>query len=251
VSRKNSPEGESLLRTAYRSWFRLKNIEDFEAIGIERELAGLPVIRIPKEFLQQGPGVTPQQVATRMAYEKVARDLRFNEQGGIVIPSDTFQNPDGSMSSVPMVDVKLLNTGGARSIDTINVVMRYHRNIARSVLADFLMLGEASSAMRGGQGMHQGKVDFFMRGCKAILDQIEAPLNNYLLPRIWAINGLNLDIMPKFKHGDVEPVDQAQFAAMVKDLAGSGMALFPDDNVEEFVRETVGLPLKSAETTIS
>ena len=41
---KNNPEGRSLLRNAYRSYYFLKRIQELEAIGIERELAGLPVL---------------------------------------------------------------------------------------------------------------------------------------------------------------------------------------------------------------
>lgn len=43
-SRKNNPEGRSILRTAYRSWYFKKRIQEIEGIGIERDLAGLPVI---------------------------------------------------------------------------------------------------------------------------------------------------------------------------------------------------------------
>ena len=52
TSKKNSPEGVSILRAAYRSWFLKKTVEDFEAIGIERELAGLPVVSVPYGLIQ-------------------------------------------------------------------------------------------------------------------------------------------------------------------------------------------------------
>jgi hypothetical protein len=40
---KNNPEGRSFLRNAYRPWFYKKRLEEIEGIGIERDLAGLPV----------------------------------------------------------------------------------------------------------------------------------------------------------------------------------------------------------------
>ena len=48
---KNNPEGRSILRNAYRSWYFLKRIQEIEAIGIERDLAGLPVMQVPVELL--------------------------------------------------------------------------------------------------------------------------------------------------------------------------------------------------------
>lgn len=41
---KDNPEGRSLLRNAYRPWYFKKHIEEIEGIGVERDLAGLPVL---------------------------------------------------------------------------------------------------------------------------------------------------------------------------------------------------------------
>ena len=47
-SRKNNPEGRSILRNAYRSWYFKRRIQEIEGIGIERDLAGLPVMHGPE-----------------------------------------------------------------------------------------------------------------------------------------------------------------------------------------------------------
>jgi hypothetical protein len=245
VSRKNSPEGVSIFRSAYRSWHKVKYIEDFEAIGIERELAGMPIVRIPKQYFESD--VSPKDRAVRATYESIAKQLRFNEQGGLVIPSDTFRNPDGSYSNVPLVDIKLLASGGTRSIDTSRVAERYYRNIARSALADFLTLGQGTVSARGSYGMHESQVDLFMQACESILDQIEEPLNRFMMPRVWRLNGLDQRLMPQVKHGKVQDISPELLARIVGDLARSGMELFPDDKVEDHVRAKVGLPLKAAE----
>ena len=44
---RNNPEGKSFLRGAYRPWYFKKHIEEVEGIGIERDLAGLPVVTAP------------------------------------------------------------------------------------------------------------------------------------------------------------------------------------------------------------
>ena len=51
TSQKNNPEGRSILRNAYRPWFFKRRIEEIEAVGIERDLAGLPVAYVPPEYL--------------------------------------------------------------------------------------------------------------------------------------------------------------------------------------------------------
>ena len=49
---KGNPEGISLLRGAYRPWFFKKRLEEFEAIGVERDLAGMPVARVPADYMK-------------------------------------------------------------------------------------------------------------------------------------------------------------------------------------------------------
>ena len=49
-SRKDNPEGRSILRNAYRSWYFKRRIQEVEGIGIERDLAGLPVMYAPADL---------------------------------------------------------------------------------------------------------------------------------------------------------------------------------------------------------
>lgn len=235
---KGNPEGRSILRSAYRSWYKLKTIEDVEAVGIERELAGLPVVRIPARYLTS---IDPDDVKVRQAYEKIARDVKFNEQGGIVIPSDVYLDADGKPSSAYIVDVKLLSTGGARAIDTGAVVMRYQRSICRSVLADFLMLGTD----KGSFALSENKTDLFLRSCEVLLDTVAGVLNRYMLPRVWQINALPAETMPAFRPGRVAPVNLDELGKFLRDAAGAGMPLFPDDELERHVRDQAGLPEKA------
>ena len=48
---KGNPEGRSILRSAYRPWYFKRRIEEIEGMGIERDLAGLPVMWVPPELL--------------------------------------------------------------------------------------------------------------------------------------------------------------------------------------------------------
>ncbi len=83
---KNSPEGRSILRNAYTSYYRKEKIEEIEAIGIERDLAGLPIKWVPPEIHQAS--ATPDPKATLTAIQKMVRDTAFNEQaGGLRLPA--------------------------------------------------------------------------------------------------------------------------------------------------------------------
>jgi hypothetical protein len=234
---RGSPEGRSLLRTAYKAWSRKDRIERIEGVGIERELAGLPVVRIPAEYLRSD--ASPAQVAIRQRYEKIARDLKFNEQGGLVIPSDPFPNSSGDPSSMPMVSVELLASSGTRAIDTSGSIGRYAGDIARSFLADFLLLG---ANKQGSFALSKSKTDLFLRAISYLLDVIRDTVQRHLLERLWQLNGLDPNLKPKLRYADPAPPDLEEFGNFLKAMAAVGMPLGADPKVEGHVRMLVGLP---------
>ncbi len=243
VTRNNNPEGRSILRNAYRSWHILRNLEHVEAIGHERELAGLPVVRIPGSVLASED---PKDVQLRAEYEKVARDLKFNEQGGLVIPSDTFQGPNGEISAVPLVSVELLSSAGTRSMDPDKTIRRYQSNIARSALADFLLLGTNGEG-RGSFALSDNKSGLFLDACQVFLDGIAAVWNRHALPRLWSWNGLDPAMLPKCLPGAVRPVDLGQLGAFLQQLSAAGATLWPDPDLDKHVRAVAGLPAPKEE----
>ena len=139
TSLNGDPSGRSILRNAYTSYEYLNNLQAIEAIAVERELAGIPVARIPSEYLS--PDATPSQVQFKSNLEQILRDVKFNEQGYIITPSDTYPDKDGSPTNIRLVDVELMSSSGSRNIDIDPIVRRYQHDIARSVLSEFLMLG--------------------------------------------------------------------------------------------------------------
>jgi predicted ABC-type ATPase len=238
TSKKNSPEGVSILRAAYRPWFIKRGVEDHEAIGIERELAGLPVVSIPKRYLE--PGASGEDLAFANTARMLARDIKLNSQAGVVIPSEPFKNPDGTFSSVPMVKLELLSSGGSgkRAIDTDIVVKRYNRLIAMSAMADFITLGDE----RGSYSLSQNKSELFLRSCESYLNQIAAVVNRFLFPRIFAYNGIDPALIPVLKPGRLAPVDLNELGTYVAQLAAAGAPLFPNQELSNYLADVAGLP---------
>lgn len=244
TSRLNSPEGISILRTAYRSWYYLKQIQNAEAIGIERDLAGLPVVKIPSKYLRADATATDKAILA--TYQKIARDLKFNEQGGLVIPSDPYFDGDDKPTSIAQVSVELLSTAGQRTINTNDVARRYQTGIARSMLAAFIMLGTDGSG-KGSFALSKDQSDLFLRACETFLWQIATVINRFLIPRLWRINGFDRATMPTLQGGRIGPVDLAEIGAFIRDITSGGMPLFPDQSVEDHLKEISGLPINQAE----
>ncbi len=211
----NDPSGRSILRNAYTSYEYLNNLQSIEAIAVERELAGIPVARIPSEYLS--PDATSAQSGFLTNLQQILRDVKFNEQGYIVLPSDTYPDSNGSPTNIRLVDVELMASNGKRNIDIDPIVRRYQHDIARSVLSEFLMLGSQG----GSYALSTSKTDLFLRALESYIQAIVDVLNKQLIERLWELNGLNYDLMPVIKAGDVAPHDLREIAGFLRNLNGA------------------------------
>lgn len=232
---KGSPEGRSVLRGAYRSWFLLKNIQEIEAIAIERELNGLPVVYVPNALLTATDSTS---MAAVEAYKKMVRDIKLNEQGGAVLPSDPYYDAEGKPSSLRQVELQLLNAQGSRAVDTNAVIQRYQGDIARTILADFIMLGQGD---RGSFALSRSKVDLFARALEGWLSAIAEVCNRHLVPQLWKLNGFDPETMPALVPGRVAPEDIKELGDYVESLSRAGI-MVADPDTEDRLRTAAGLP---------
>jgi len=210
------PSGRSILRNAYTSYEYLNNLQSIEAIAVERELAGIPVARIPSEYLSGD--ATSAQAGFVNNLQGILRDVKFNEQGYIILPSDTYPDKDGAPTNQKLVDVELMSSSGTRNIEIDPIVRRYQHDIARSVLSEFLMLGGGPS---GSYALSKSKTDLFLRALESYIQAIVDVLNKQLVERLWELNGLNYDLMPCIEAGDVAPHDLREIAGFLRNLNGA------------------------------
>lgn len=213
TSLNNDPSGRSVLRNAFVSYTYLNKIQEYEAIAIERELHGVPVARIPAEYLSTD--ATADQQNLRMQVERVLRDLKNNDQGYVLLPSDLYVDADGKPTNQRMMDIELITANGSRSIDIDPVVKRYQHDIARSIMAEFMMLGGGAN---GSYALSKSKTDLFLRSLESYINTIVDVLNKQLVERLWAINGLPYETMPKLEAGDVAPHDIGMLSSLLRNL---------------------------------
>jgi hypothetical protein len=221
LRRKGSPEGTSLLRRAYVAWYRKKRIEEAEAIGIERELAGLPMFTAPYGWFLSGASSAEKELLS--ALKRIARRIRTDQESCVVIPAIYDANNNQTLR------FELISTGGRRAVDTGPAKEYYSRHIAMSILADVILLGHEKV---GSFALASSKTNLFAAGLNALLDDIESVFNRHLIPRLMVLNGMPAERAPMIRHGDVETPDLDVLGDYVSKLAGAGMPLFPTDDGE-------------------
>lgn len=228
----DNPEGVSLLRPAYSSHFFMKRLQEVEAIGLERDLSGLPLIRLPGEMLD--PGATADQKAALATFQTLLKDIRRDSSEGIIIPSDMDEN------SNPYFSVELLSVSGNRQVNVSGVIERYAKSIAQTTLTEFLYLGVSGGAT-GSFALADSKTSLFTLSLRAILDAVADQLRGRVLGMVAAANGLDPELMPDVRFGAVEPPDVDLLAQFVERLTRSGFDL-SDPATEESLREAASLP---------
>lgn len=229
---KNNPEGRSVLRNAYRPWWYKRRIEEIEAIGIERDLAGIPVAWVPPNYLADD--ASPEEVALLDYIKNIVRDIKRDDQEGLVWPLAFDDNGN------KIYDITLLTTGGRRQFDTDATIGRLNQNIAMTILEDFLLLGHEKV---GSFALGTSKVQLFSIAIGAWADEILSVFNDYGIPRLMRINGVAPALWPHLTHSQVDEVDVSKIADAAQKFAAAGL-LMPtgDPDTENAVRTMLGLP---------
>jgi hypothetical protein len=231
-SRKGNPEGQSIFRTAYRSFYFKRRIQEIEGIGIERDLAGFPVM-VPAEGIDIWNDDDPDMREMYLNAEQIVKNIKRDSQEGIVLPFGW--------------DLKLLSTGSRRQFDTNVTIQRYDLEIATSVISDFVFLGHEHT---GSYALSSDKTKLFSMAIGAYLKIICDVFNSKAIPALIDLNTPRFNGItdyPKLVHGDIESPDIAKLSMFVRDLTAVG-ALIPDASLEEHLREVAGLPERDPET---
>ena len=232
---RGSPEGYSLLRRAYVSWYYLKRLREIEAIGIERDLAGLPVLEVPPELLH--PEATPDLVQLRQQLETLVAEIRRDEREGLILPSEV----EPGTGQPTGFRFRLLSTGGQRQLDVHETIVRYEQRIAMTVLAEFLLLGMEQV---GSFALASSKTRLFAVALRALLESITSVFNRFAIPRLMELNGIDRKYWPALAHGDIDVPPLDELASYIERLARAGFVA-PDEELERYLRKLAGLPERS------
>lgn len=222
---KNNPEGRSLLRIAWVSYYYLKNLQQIEAIGFERDVSGMPVVKLP-----QGASTSesdPNSDANKAA--KIVRNVRVDEQAGMVLPFEWDF---------------MLASGTGRSFGSLaSAIERYEKRIATAFFSQFLMLGQDGT---GSLALAGSSTDFFMNAVNSIADIVSETLSKYAIYRLLKLNGATDEEARRVKmtHTPASTVDLTKigtFLGSIKDL------LTWDENDELWLRQMAGAPERDPE----
>jgi hypothetical protein len=223
---RNSPEGISLLRTAYRSWIYKKGFEELEGIGAERDLAGLPVMTTP-EGVNIWDKDNPEAVTLKALLEKLVSNIRRDKGEGVLKPFG--------------YTLELLSASSQKQFDTNTIIGRYDHRMAMSMLADILLMGFGSKG--GSFALADTKKQLLAAALEAQADNIANIINTVAIPKLIKLNTFSgYTDLPQVVRGEIETPDMSKLSDAMTKLGALGMTFFPDQSLEEYLRACLGFP---------
>lgn len=219
--KQDDPEGQSLLRTAYRPWFIKKNIEEIMVVGIERDLVGLPTIQPPMGldlFQEQNTEILQHAL-------DILVNVRNDEQMGVLVPADwTFT---------------LVGSPGQKQFDLMEILDYYDKRIAVSMLGTFLLLGLERA---GSMALASELKSTFMLAVKGWVTVLAEAFNSDIVDDLMWMNGMDIvaDDKPQVIPGKIEDPNLDELSQYITRLV-KVQALTPDGDMESMLRRFAGL----------
>ena len=225
---KDNPEGKSLLRNAYRSWFFKKHFEEIEGIGIERDLAGFPVLTAP-EGLDLWNTDDPKMVQLRADAEALVSSVRRDSEEGVLLPNGW--------------DLKLLTSGSSRQIDIGATIERYDTRIAITLLSDIIMLG---SGKTGSYALADTKKSLLASALQAQLSNIADVFNAQAVPALFRMNRfVDISDLPKIVPTRIQEPTISEVALMLRAM---GLDISKDQKLQNHIRHILCMPNLDTDT---
>ena len=221
VSRGN-PEGKSLLRNAYRPYYFKQRFEEIEGIGIERDLAGLPVLQTPEE-LDLWDTDDPEMVKLKGMAEELVASVRRDANEGIILPAGW--------------ELSLLNAPSSRQINIGEVIERYDNRIAITMLSDIVLIGNGSKA--GSYAMADVKQSMLANALQAQLYNIADVFNQKAVPQLFDFNNWNLEEYPQIVPGQIATPSLKEVAIMLRAMQ---LDLNADTELNNYLRSLMAMP---------
>jgi hypothetical protein len=219
----NNPEGKSVLRSSYLPWYYAQQLRTIEAIGVERDLVGMPMIWLPQWFSD----------ADLTNAEKLISRLKRDELEGVTIPgprqSELF--PQGW-------DFELLGGGGQRSFNISEMIQRYEQRMALAMLVQFIFLGISGV---GSYALSETFMDTFYMSLNGWADSMASVLNRFAVPPLFRLNGKKENELPEFTVSIPSKPDLQKLSAFGQFLVMSG---FDISDLEDHLRGMADLPTK-------
>lgn len=228
------PLGKSLLYGAYTAWKSKKILQEYEAIGVAKNLSGVLDIKVPSEYINKFYAEPNSEEAIYVANLLTQAEMLHAGKGSYILTaSDTQQN------GVRMFEVTTVggNAGNAQNYNVGQAIARYNQEIQLSLQTMVLSLG----AEGGGSFALSDNSTYLMT---LFIENIQKVISQEFKKAVriaYELNGLPLDRVPTLEFEPVQPLDWEEFTEGWSRLLTAG-GVTADQGLEAFLRNAGDAP---------
>jgi hypothetical protein len=205
--------GVSLLRPAYKHWFMKEKAYKIQLLASERNGVGLPVARHTED--------TEIREAESQEIKDTLKGMRANEKAFMIEPYGwefRLESPNSQYNFEPQI-------------------LHHDRQIAKTVLAQFLELGVTKGAL----SQSESDQNLFLKSVMAHITAILEKINRELVTEIVMMNFDNVEAFPHIEVAAVERDDMAILSGAIQKFVQAGI-ITPDGEIENVIRKKFKLP---------
>jgi len=212
----NNYEGQSLLRSAYKHWFIKDQIYHIDAIRIERFALGIPHIKLPEDFDNEG----------LKALIEMGKNWKAGSQSYVITPNGVE------------IDIKTVAQGSV--LDVLPTINHHNEEIGKSGLAQFINFGNG-----GNRALGETSQEFFYDSLKNVAKWISDTYTEQVIKPLLELN-YREPTPVRLRASNIGAVALPQLIRFLREVGE--VFVQPDENIEDYLRDKFALPERSEAT---
>ena len=203
----DSPEGLGLFRHLVEPANRLKQYQQFEFVGYETDLRGVPIGRVPYGLLNR---LVSEGKMSKEDAKRIVKPVEDFVQGhvrtsalGLTLDSAPYTGQDeaATPSRIQQWEMELMRgEGAAQALKEMgSAIDRLQREIARVLGVEQFLLGGGE---RGSFALAKDKTQAFLLMVNATLNEIVKQFEKDFVERIFELNGWDMKLKPTLIAGE-------------------------------------------------
>ena len=228
------PLGKSLLYGAYTAWKSKKILQEYEAIGVAKNLSGVLDIKVPSEYINKYYAEPNSEEAIYVANLLTQAEMLHAGKGSYILSAS-----DTNANGVRLFEITTVggNGGNAQNYNVGQAIARYNSEIQLSLQTMVLSMGTEG----GGSFALSDNSTYLMT---LFIENIQKVISQEFRKAVkiaFELNGLPVERVPTLEFEPVQPLDWTEFTEGWSRLVTAG-AVTADQGLETFLREAGDAP---------
>ena len=227
---RGSPEGRSMIRSAVRTLSHIQSLEDFEVVGVEKCLDGIPDMQLPIECFTSSATEWKQ---TYNRFVDMIVKLKRGHMAAVARPSELDEdgNPTG-------YKLGTLGNGNVRLIETDPIIRRKESRALMAMIAEVLVIG---LDRHGSHALSETSFgNLFAMFLSVMLDVVCNAVTEQAFPELARLNNCPREHTPILTHPEISGPDLSQLGNFI-DMLLRNEVLLPGPKLAESAVSLAGL----------